>query len=161
MCVCFNCGSLEYPSKKITYIASNLRQLRDCRAAWRVFERLIIALARKLDVDVNEVFRFEKKGRDKAEVFACGKCRSPQHQDVEQYGLYGLGAPLPRILANAALEERLALSVVKMADATFEGYSGVVTTNTRAAASTVQTTSSAASLLSFSKATPTTTQHRA
>ena len=130
---------MEYPSKKINYVLEGVTSRQNCRA-WRVFKPLITDLATKMDVPLDEIFRFNKKGRHKAEVFACGSCQNPSHQSVNTYDLFdgqtpleegappidiGLGKPLPPALRDMTLDERLAVSVVKMADASFEGYSSI------------------------------------
>ena len=128
-CVCFNCGILIY-RKDATFLAKAAS--RDELRAWRVFHPMIEDHARRTGVPVNDLFLCEHAtpapdGAARCRVFACGSCRSEKASDPARYDLMdgvqpdgtlediGLGSALPPVLAVLTAEERLTLSVVKVA----------------------------------------------
>ena len=148
-CICSNCGIADYPDNMriITVPCNGPADLR----AWRVYQPAITALARELGLDVdneglptsNEVFLCDPTdptddGRPQRKVFSCATCTVDWRRDVSRYDMFdghitnadgswtyesiGVGEPLPAVLACLSMEERLSLSLIKMADASYTSY---------------------------------------
>ena len=138
MRVCYNCGMLNYPTQGDTIaVPGALRS--DCRA-WNVFEPMICQHARRHQLDpdnndeLNQVFRCQpvpNSPTPRISVFSCGSCKSASARDPAQTDLFdgvgadgvlrpnGIGERLPAAFQELTPEERMCLSVVKMADASF------------------------------------------
>ena len=107
--------------------------------AWRVFRPVIEAYQRERNIPPEELFLCEPtdpnaNGHPMCKVYSCGACKKARCQDPCQYDLFdghsstsgqwtyesiGVGEPMPEPLAALSCDERIALGVVKMADATF------------------------------------------
>ena len=136
---CFNCAMVNYPESgdKIKVRATSHSDLR----AWRVFEPVIRETQRALHVPLEDIFLCEEAGVDAQgfplrQVYTCTYCKKAKCQDPVQYDTFdghsvdgmgnwtyennGVGEAVPEPLAALTSEERLVLSIVKMADAAFE-----------------------------------------
>ena len=144
--VCFQCGMLNYPKSGDTIVVNNVTEQSDCRA-FRVFEHYISALEEHMGEDEPPFLCEPVEGSVGCRVFACSFCKKlcefkmngevtyvqcqPNELDLfdghAQDGTYqsiGIGDAQPAELAALTISDRLALSVLKMADATFKAYSG-------------------------------------
>eukprot|EP00966_Prymnesium_polylepis_P009690 223804-Prymnesium_polylepis.1 len=136
---CHNCGMMNYPvtGDRILVKASGPDDLR----AWRVYGPMLQQFCHEQHVDLGEVFLCEQAdphadGTQQRRVFSCVACKKETCRDPAQYDLFdghtsagaggwqyhanGVGSPVPDELASLTSDERLALGVVKMADAAFE-----------------------------------------
>ena len=120
------------------YLCKTVKKREDCRA-WRVFRYFIEGMASDLtpagtEPDLNDVFMCDPRQRG-CEVFACTTCRHAEHQKptydlfdgVQADGSYesiGIGDKQPAVIERLNRDERLALAVLKLKDATFKAYSG-------------------------------------
>ena len=151
--VCFNCAFMMHPSKnnrfKLALDSTTIRSHNDCRA-YRVARHYIDDLAQRVhaeDLDnedenddqiakLNNVFCCQPCSDGlHIEVFACSACRHEAAQ-LSSHNLFdgvaadgsftscGVGEPEPPVLAALNVHERLALSVLQMADASFSAYAG-------------------------------------
>jgi len=141
-CVCFQCGYLLYPDAAKTIKVRNITDKGQCRA-YRVFAHYINKMQRTTG---DTFFKCEVQGTA-AMVFACNYCVRqcsskengqtvydqvlPSQLDffdgVRADGSYtsiGIGDEQPDALAALGILDRLALAVLKMADASFGPYSG-------------------------------------
>ena len=121
------------PSDKLIVRASDLADLR----AWRVYGPMLTAFQQEHHASMEEIFLCEDVGADvhgpRRRVFTCSACRKEACQDPLKYDLFdghspnghggwqyepnGVGEPIPDALGSLTSEERLALGIVKMADA--------------------------------------------
>eukprot|EP00966_Prymnesium_polylepis_P282960 6538098-Prymnesium_polylepis.3 len=140
MNICFNCTFMMYPkpgrsNRFKVPITPQLQGKQDCRG-YRVARHFIEAYTTRHGIEEeSEIFLCEPCDGDRLEVFACSTCRHEAFQRLT-YDLFdgiapdnsftsaGLGEPEPRECACLNAHERLALSVLKMCDATFLAYAG-------------------------------------
>ncbi len=149
--VCFNCAFMMHPDNdnvfRLPLASTSIRGRNDCRG-FRVAKHFIEAVVDNIsnddledDATIEDVFRCvpcapDARGQPtEMEVYACTTCR---HEAVYQpsYNLFdgvaadgsftsrGVGEPEPPEFAALNIHERLALSVLKMADASFSAYAG-------------------------------------
>jgi hypothetical protein len=150
---CFNCGMLNYPTRGDTIVVK--AQAHADLRAWRVYEPVIEAFCEEKHLEPSEVFLCDEHdargellpthvdGSPQRRVYSCSACKREAHQDPRKYDLFdghtqmpitargwrydgnGVGEPMPDALAQLTSDERLAMGIVKMADAAFEqAYSG-------------------------------------
>jgi len=146
-CVCFQCGMINYPDGCDAIPVQGIAEKRDCRA-YRVFEHYISELEERIGDDETAFLCEPIEGIAAASrVFACSFCKKLCASTVNGQTLYyqcmpneldlfdgyaadgsyrsiGIGEQQPAELAALTVADRLALSVLKMADATFKAYSG-------------------------------------
>ena len=135
---------LNYPKTGDKIVVQNVSCKEECRA-YRVFEHYIEHLQESTD---ETVFICEPVSNGvSSRVYACNfcktKCKVIEHGETRYYqctpkeldlfdghradGTYvliGIGDEQPDVLAALSVEDRMSLSVLKMADATFKAYSG-------------------------------------
>jgi len=134
---CHNCGMMNYPAAGDTIVvtANGLDDLR----AWRVYGGMINRFCSEQHLPIADVFLCAeadpRHGLAQRRVYSCTACKKEVCRDPMRYDLFdghvsdgadgwrydgnGVGSPVPDALANLTSEERLALGVVKMADAAF------------------------------------------
>ena len=140
--ICYNCMYTMYPTTDNAQVLKvPLAQLPNgkysCRA-YRVAEHFIAEqVARLGDANEEEIFLCKKTDDgSKWCVYSCPTCKHERSQQAATYNLFdgveadgsfvtcGLGDPVDPEFACLNCDERLALSVLKMVDKTFEAYAG-------------------------------------